>query len=344
MNEITLTKPDDFHVHLRDLEHLYTTVPHTAARFARALIMPNLSPPVVDAEHARNYQQRILANVPNSVNFTPLMSLYLTDNTTPKHIQDAAKSGIVFACKLYPAGATTNSDSGVTNLDNISETLGMMQTIGMPLLIHGEVTSPEVDIFDRERVFIETILQPLVSTFPNLRIVLEHITTKDAVDFVMAQPEHIAATITAHHLLINRNDMLVGGIKPHHYCLPVAKRNTHQKALIQAATSGSLKFFLGTDSAPHTQSNKESSCGCAGIYTAHAAIELYAHVFDQAGKLDKLENFASHFGADFYQLPRNTDTLTLKKSSWTIPEHYLFGGEPLIPFWAQHTINWQITP
>lgn len=343
MNEMTITKPDDFHVHLRDHEHLYTTVPHTAARFARALVMPNLVPPVLTTTDAQAYQQRILANVPESVDFTPLMSLYLTDNTTPEHIREAKQSGMVYACKLYPAGATTNSDSGVTDLGNITQTLDCLQELGMPLLIHGEVTTKDTDIFDREQVFIERILQPLIQQFPELRIVLEHITTQDAVDFVQEQVSPIAATITAHHLLINRNDFLVGGIQPHHYCLPVAKRRSHQTALINAATSGSPKFFLGTDSAPHPRSRKESACGCAGIYTAHAAIELYAQVFDQAGKLDHLENFASHFGADFYQLPRNTDRITLKKSAWTIPEHYLFGSEPLIPFWAEHTLNWQIT-
>lgn len=343
MKTLTIIKPDDFHVHFRDGDQLLTTVPHCAARFARALVMPNLKPPVVNKEMALAYHQRIMSVVPEHLNFSPLMSLYLTDNTTSGDIIEAHQSEKIIACKLYPAGATTNSDAGVTNLVHIEKTLATMQEVGMPLCIHGEVTDPNVDIFDREKVFIENTLVYLIKKFPNLKIILEHITTIEAVEFVKAQADNVAATITAHHLLINRNDMLVGGIQPHHYCLPVAKRSIHQAALRDAATSGSHKFFLGTDSAPHSQKSKESNCGCAGIYTSHAAIELYAQVFEAMGKLENLEGFASRFGAAFYGLAPNVETITLKKSTWTVPDHYLFDKTPLIPFYAQQELEWQVS-
>jgi len=339
---LTLTLPDDWHLHLRDGSALSRTVKDTAKQFGRAIVMPNLSPPVTTTDMAMAYHQRILAAVPQGNPFQPLMTLYLTDNTTADEIERAADSGIVKAVKLYPAGATTNSDAGVTDLKKCAKALDKLQQLGMPLLIHGEVTTKDIDIFDREKRFIELHLIPLVNDYPELKVGLEHITTADAAHFVADAPANIAATITAHHLLYNRNHMLAGGIRPHFYCLPILKRNTHQQALIKAATSGSPKFFLGTDSAPHTQSSKESSCGCAGIYSAHAAIELYAEVFEQAGALDKLEAFASFYGADFYGLPRNQQTITLQKQDWQVPETLSFGDEPLVPLRAGELIHWQI--
>lgn len=341
MQELTITRPDDWHVHLRDGESLKTTVSDISRYFGRAIIMPNLVPPVMNADQARGYHDRIMAESPTPT-FKPLMVLYLTDQTTPADIVEAKESGLVYAAKLYPAGATTNSSSGVTNVENIYPVLEAMQNAEMPLLIHGEVTDHDIDIFDREAVFIETILSPLVAGFPSLKIVLEHITTKNAVDFVKAASSNVAATITVHHLLFNRNHMLVGGIRPHYFCLPILKRNTHQQALIEAATSGSEKFFLGTDSAPHPQHAKESACGCAGAYTAHAAIELYAEAFEEAGAIDKLEGFASLHGPKFYDLPVNTDKITLVKKAWTVPATLAFGDDVVVPIRASEDILWQV--
>lgn len=341
MTTITITRPDDWHSHLRDGEVLKDTVRDISQYMGRAIIMPNLVPPVTDTEAALSYRDRILAEKPQG-NFSPLMTLYLTDNTSPEEIRKAKATGHIYAAKLYPAGATTNSDSGVTSVDKILPTLAAMEEVGMPLLIHGEVTTHDVDIFDREKTFLDTVLSPIVEKMPNLKIVVEHITTKEAVEFVRNAGPNVAATITAHHLLFNRNHMLVGGIRPHFYCLPILKRNTHQQALIEAATSGSAKFFLGTDSAPHAQGRKESACGCAGSYTAHAAIELYAEVFEQAGALDKLEAFASFNGPDFYGLPRNTDTITLTKESWTVPETMAFGSDVVVPIRAGEQIQWKV--
>ncbi len=341
MTTLTITRPDDWHVHLRDGAALNTTVPDISRYFARAIVMPNLVPPVTNAELAREYHQRIMAASP-SKQFQPLMVLYLTDQTTAEDIKAAKASGIVYAAKLYPAGATTNSSSGVTSVDNIASVLAAMEEENMPLLIHGEVTDHDVDIFDREAVFIDTILRPLVAKYSTLKIVLEHITTKNAVDFVKAAGDNVAATITVHHLLFNRNHMLVGGIRPHYFCLPILKRNIHQHALIEAATSGSEKFFLGTDSAPHPQHAKESACGCAGSYTAHAAIELYAEAFEAAGALDKLEAFASLNGPKFYNLPINTDKITLVKEAWPVPATMAFGDDEVVPIRANESIAWQV--
>ncbi|MGK2234694.1 dihydroorotase [Colwellia polaris] len=341
MTTLTITRPDDWHVHLRDGEALNNTVADISRYFGRAIIMPNLVPPVTNAELATQYHQRIMAAKP-SKQFQPLMVLYLTDQTTAEDIKAAKASGIVYAAKLYPAGATTNSSSGVTNVDNIASVLAAMEAVNMPLLVHGEVTDHDIDIFDREAVFIDTILRPLVAKYPTLKIVLEHITTKNAVDFVKEASENVAATITVHHLLFNRNHMLVGGIRPHFYCLPILKRNIHQQALIEAATSGSDKFFLGTDSAPHPQHAKEAACGCAGAYTAHAAIELYAEAFEQAGALDKLEGFASLHGPKFYNLPVNSDKITLVKQAWNVPAIMAFGHEKVVPIRADETIAWQV--
>ena len=342
MTTLTITRPDDWHVHLRDNEALNTTVPDISRYFGRAIVMPNTVPPITNAKLAQAYYDRIMAAGPTP-QFKPLMVLYLTDQTTAEDIFEAKASGIVYAAKLYPAGATTNSSSGVTNVDNISGVIAALEEAGMPLLVHGEVTTASVDIFDREAVFIETILVPLVAKYPNLKVVLEHITTKNAVDFVKSAGNNIAATITAHHLLFNRNHMLVGGIKPHYYCLPVLKRNTHQLALIEAATSGDAKFFLGTDSAPHPQHAKESACGCAGSYTAHAAIELYAEVFEDENSLDKLEAFASLNGPSFYGLPVNTDKITLTKAPWKVPADLAFGDDKVIPIRANENINWCVS-
>jgi dihydroorotase len=342
MRTLTLTRPDDWHIHLRDGSYLPRTVADVAHQFQRAIVMPNLVPPVVNATDARHYRERILAARPAGSFFNPLMTLYLTDSTTAADITEAKASGFIHACKLYPAGATTNSQSGVTDIQKIYPVIAAMEKVGMPLLLHGEATDNHIDIFDREAVFIERTLQALARNFPALKIVLEHITTQDAVDFVNHASNKIAATITAHHLLFNRNDMLAGGIRPHFYCLPILKRNTHQQALLHAATSGSAKFFLGTDSAPHAQHKKEASCGCAGCYTALHALELYAEVFDHAGALDKLEGFASFYGADFYGLPRNTDTITLIETSQTIPDSLAFGDEMLIPLMAGCTLRWSL--
>jgi len=341
INTLTIARPDDWHVHLRDGAVLENTVADISRYFGRAIVMPNLVPPVTDAALAESYYQRIMAAAP-SAHFKPLMVLYLTDNTSAQDIIEAKESGLVYAAKLYPAGATTNSSSGVTDVANLTDVFAAMQSVGMPLLIHGEVTAADIDIFDREQVFIDTILQPLVANYPNLKIVLEHITTKNAVDFVKSAGDNVAATITVHHLLFNRNHMLVGGIRPHYFCLPILKRNTHQQALIEAATSGDKKFFLGTDSAPHAQHAKESACGCAGVYSAHAAIELYAEVFEQESALDKLEAFASLNGANFYQLPVSTDKITLIKKAWKVPATMSFGDDVVVPVRADEDILWQV--
>ncbi|WP_372872995.1 dihydroorotase [Shewanella sp.] len=340
MTQISLTRPDDWHIHLRDGDSLADTVRDAGRYMGRAIVMPNLVPPVTTTEAAIAYYERIKAHS-NSA-FEPLMVLYLTDKTSPDEIRAAKASGKVVAAKLYPAGATTNSDSGVTDVKNIYGVLKAMEEEGLLLLVHGEVTDSSIDIFDRERIFIENILAKVVADFPGLKIVLEHITTKDAVDFVMAASDKVAATITAHHLLYNRNHMLAGGIRPHFYCLPILKRNTHQQALLAAATSGSKKFFLGTDSAPHAKDKKEASCGCAGSYTAHAALELYAEAFEAEGALDKLEAFASFNGPDFYGLPRNADKVTLVKSPWQVPESYPLGGSTVVPIRAGETIGWKV--
>lgn len=341
-NSITFTQPDDWHLHLRDESALQRTVTDTARCFKRAIIMPNLRPPVTSVEQAAAYRQRILEARPAKSDFEPLMTLYLTDNTAPEDIIAAQEAGFIKAVKLYPAGATTNSDAGVTDIANCYKTLEAMQKSGMPLLLHGEVTQHQIDIFDREKVFIDQKLIPLLRHFPELKVVFEHITTKEAADFVAEASNFVAATITPHHLLLNRNDMLVGGIRPHHFCLPVLKRNTHQQALIKAATSGNPKFFLGTDSAPHVRHTKENACGCAGIYSAHAAIELYAEVFDNHECMDKLEGFASFYGADFYGLPRNTRQITLQKTSWQVPETLTFAEETLVPMRAGDIIHWKL--
>jgi dihydroorotase len=340
--QLTITRPDDWHLHLRDGETLKAVLPDTAKQFARAIVMPNLRPPVSTADAARGYYDRIKQALPAGLDFEPLMTLYLTDNMAAEEISRAHQDGIVKAVKLYPAGATTNSDSGVTSLSKCAAVLAEMEKLGLPLLIHGEVTDAEIDVFDREKVFIERHLQPLLKDFPGLKVVFEHITTQDAAEFVTQGPASLAATITAHHLLMNRNAMFSGGIRPHHYCLPVLKRETHRKALVKAAISGSGKFFLGTDSAPHPRSAKEASCGCAGMYTAHAAIELYAEAFEAAGALDKLEGFASFHGPDFYGLPRNTEQITLRKESWLVPESIPFADDVLVPLRAGQTIAWKL--
>ena len=339
---LEITRPDDWHLHLRDGDALKAVLPDTARQFARAIVMPNLRPPVTTAEMALAYHARILQALPADMVFEPLMTLYLTDNTPAEEITRARQSGVVHAVKLYPAGATTNSDSGVTSLQKCAAALAEMEKQGMPLLIHGEVTDSEVDVFDREKVFIERHLQPLLKDFPGLKVVFEHITTRDAAEFVAAGPANLAATITAHHLLMNRNAMFTGGIRPHHYCLPVLKRETHREALVKAAISDSGKFFLGTDSAPHPKSAKEASCGCAGMYTAHAAIELYAEAFEEAGALGKLEAFASFYGPDFYDLPRNTSKVTLHKQSWQVPESIPFANDALVPLRAGQQIAWKL--
>lgn len=340
---ITLTRPDDWHLHLRDLAMLAAVLPHTARRFARAIIMSNLKPPITTVQLARMYRKRIMNALPVGMSFKPLMTLYLTDNTSPKEISKAKDSNIIHGVKLYPAGATTNSALGVSNLQKCTETIAQMEKLGIPLLVHGEVTNPSVDIFDREAVFIDTVLTPLLRDFSGLRVVLEHVTTKDGIDFVLSQGENIAATLTAHHLLLNRNALFAGGLQPHHYCLPILKREKHRQALLAAAISGNPKFFLGTDSAPHAQDDKESACGCAGCYTAHAAIELYAEAFGAAGALSRLEGFASHFGADWYGLPRNKGEITLIRKDRFVPKEFVFGeGKKLIPLRAGEVIPWQL--
>jgi dihydroorotase len=343
VNQITLRTPDDFHVHLRDSDALGTTVPDITRYFSRALVMPNLKPPVVTVADALAYRERILAAQKNNRSFTPLMALYLTQETRVEDVQAAKDSQVISGYKWYPRAATTHSDAGISDIKALYPVLMMLQALQIPLLIHGESTQPNIDVFDREATFINTELRPLLNDFPQLRVVLEHITTQDAVDFIVQSSENVAATITVHHLLLNRNDLLLGGIKPHHYCLPVLKRQLHQHALIKAATSGHPRFFLGTDSAPHAIENKESACGCAGIYTAHAAIELYAEVFEQVGALDKLENFASRFGAEFYRLPLNQGTITLEKKSWRVPDELPFGLSRLVPMRAGSTMAWSVT-
>ena len=342
MNKLTITRPDDWHLHLRDGEALNAVLPDTAKQFARAIVMPNLRPPVTNTEMAIAYRSRILAVLPAAMKFEPLMTLYLTDNTAPEEIVTAMASGIVHGVKLYPAGATTNSDSGVTDIAKCDKVLEAMTEANMPLLVHAEVTDADVDVFDRERVFIERHMIPLLKRHPALRIVFEHITTKDAAEFVKAAPANVGATITAHHLLMNRNAMFAGGMRPHHYCLPVLKREEHRLALVAAAISGNSKFFLGTDSAPHAKHTKEASCGCAGMYTAHAAIELYTEAFEAAGALDKLEAFSSFYGADFYGLPRNTSKVTLVKQAWQVPEELPLGSDVLVPLRAGQTISWKL--
>lgn len=343
MQSITLTRPDDWHLHLRDGAALAAVVPHTAQRFGRALIMPNLRPPVTTTDQALAYRARIKATVPFGMKFEPLMSLYLTDNMPADEIDRARKSAAVIAVKLYPAGATTNSDAGVTAIEKVYAVLERMEELGMVLCVHGEVTHAQVDVFDREREFIDRVLAPLTKRFPKLRIVFEHITTEEAVAFVREAGAGLAATITAHHLLLNRNAMFAGGIRPHHYCLPVLKRETHRRALVEAATSGDAKFFLGTDSAPHSQGAKEAACGCAGCYTAHAGIELYAEVFDEARALERLEAFASLNGAAFYGLAPNKDRITLEKRTWTVPASYEYlEADPLVPLRAGDAIAWQL--
>lgn len=342
LTTLTLARPDDWHVHLRDGIVLSDVVPHTARQFARAIVMPNLKPPVVNTALAMAYRARILAAVPADIDFEPLMTLYLTDNTPPDEIRRAAGSGFVKGVKLYPAGATTNSDEGVTDIWRCMRALEAMQEIGLPLLIHGEVTDHSVDVFDREAVFIDRILQPLRKSLPALRVVFEHITTKDAADYVRDAEGDIAATITAHHLMYNRNAIFLGGIRPHYYCLPVLKREVHRQALVAAATSGGPRFFLGTDSAPHPKGLKEHACGCAGCYTALHAMELYAEVFESANALDKLEGFASHYGADFYHLPRNQASVTLQKQAWIIPQELTLGDTTLVPLDAGRTLAWKL--
>ena len=341
--QLTLTRPDDWHLHLRDGAALEAVIGHTAAQFGRAIVMPNLKPPVTTVEQAAAYRQRILGALPAGLNFEPLMTLYLTDNTPASEIAQAAASGFVKAVKLYPAGATTNSDAGLTAIEKAYATLAEMERVGLPLLVHGEVTDPQIDLFDREKAFIDSVLLPLTQRFPKLKVVMEHITTKDAAEFVAAAPSTVAATITAHHLLYNRNAIFQGGVRPHWYCLPVLKRETHREALVAAATSGNPKFFLGTDSAPHSKSAKEAACGCAGCYTAYAAIELYAEAFEAVGALDQLEAFASFNGPDWYGLPRNADKITLVKEDWQVPASYPYlPGDEIVPLRAGETLRWKL--
>ncbi|MCX7169219.1 MAG: dihydroorotase [Proteobacteria bacterium] len=340
---LTIIRPDDWHLHLRDGAALAAVLPDTARRFARAIVMPNLKPPVTTLAQALAYRERILAALPRNMSFEPLMTLYLTDATPPQEIDAARAGGLVQAVKYYPAGATTNSAAGVTDLAKCTATLARMEKLGMPLLVHGEVTDPTVDVFDREAVFIERVLAPLLKDFPALRVVFEHITTREAVHFVLSGEARLAATITAHHLLLNRTAMFAGGIRPHHFCLPLLKRENHRQALVAAAVSGNPKFFLGSDSAPHARSTKENACGCAGCYTAYAGIELYAEAFEAAGALERLEAFASFHGADFYGLPRNTGKITLCKESWQVPASQPFiDGDALVPLRAGETIAWRM--
>jgi dihydroorotase len=342
MTELTITRPDDMHLHLRDGAAMQAVLPHSAARFGRAIVMPNLRPPITTTAMALAYRERILAALPAGAAFEPLMTLYLTDNTEPGEIARAKASGMVHAVKYYPAGATTNSDSGVTDLARCAGVLGAMEACGMPLLVHGETTAPEVDIFDRERVFLEAILAPLLRRYPALKVVVEHTTTREAVQFVRAAPPRVAATITAHHLLLNRNALFAGGMRPHHFCMPVLKREVHRGALVDAALSGDAKFFLGTDSAPHPRADKESACGCAGVYTAHAAIELYAEVFARHGALDRLQAFAAINGAAFYGLPRNAGSLTLVREPWRVPQELALDEEALVPLRAGEEVEWRV--
>jgi len=343
MQQLTITRPDDWHLHLRDGVLMKSVLADSAKQFARAIIMPNLKPPITRTAQAQAYRTRILTALAADVKFEPLMTQYLTNDTGAEEIRHAKQSGVIHAVKLYPAGATSHADAGVTDIHKTYLALEEMQRCEMPLLVHGEATDSGVDVFDREAVFIERVMIPLLRDFPQLRVVFEHITTRDAVQFVMSASEHVAATITAHHLLYNRNAMFSGGIRPHMYCLPVLKRELHREVLGQAATSGNPKFFLGTDSAPHEQHAKESACGCAGIYSAHSAVELYAEAFDQLGMLDKLEGFSSFFGADFYRLPRNTEQITLRKESWQVPASLMFGEHRLIPLRAGESVAWKIS-
>ncbi len=342
MDRITLRRPDDWHLHLRDGAAMAAVLADSARRFARAVVMPNLRPPVRTTEEALAYRGRILAALPAGAAFEPLMTLYLTDDTPPEEISRAKLSGRVHGVKLYPAGATTHSEAGVTRLSRCFHALERMQAVGLPLLVHGETTDAAIDVFDREMVFIEEVLGPTLERFPGLKIVLEHVTTREAVQFVEVTGPNVAATITAHHLLLNRNALFLGGIRPHHYCLPVLKREEDREALVEAAVSGNPKFFLGTDSAPHARAAKEAACGCAGIYTAHAAIELYAIAFEEAGALDKLEGFASEFGARFYGLPVNGERITLLREDWRVPERLAFGGDELVPLRAGESIPWKL--
>ena len=344
MTRLTITRPDDWHLHLRDGDVLPNVLPDTARRFARAIIMPNLRPPVTTTALAAAYRERILQALPSDARFEPLMTLYLTDNTLAEEIARAKASGFVHGVKLYPAGATTNSDSGVTDIAKCYPTLEAMERHGLPLLVHAEVTDADVDVFDREKVFIDRHMAPLIARFPGLRVVFEHITTRDAVQFVAEASVNVGATITVHHLLMNRNALFAGGMRPHHYCLPVLKREEHRQALLSAAVSGNPKFFLGTDSAPHAKSAKESACGCAGMYTAHAAIELYAEAFEAAGALERLEAFASFHGADFYGLPRNADSITLEKQSCTVPEALPLADDVVVPLRAGGQVHWRLLP
>ncbi len=342
LSRLVLTRPDDWHVHLRDGPALRAVLPDTARRFARAIVMPNLDPPVTTVEQARAYRSRILAALPDGMAFEPLMTLYLTDHTSIDEIAKAKASGFVYAVKYYPAGATTHSARGVTELKRVYPVLAEMEKHDLPLLLHGELTDAEIDVFDREALFIERHLKTLLRLFPHLRMVLEHVTTKEGVDFVRETGPKVAATISAHHLLLNRNSLFAGGLRPHAYCLPLPKREVHRQALIEAATSGNPKFFLGTDSAPHGRRAKESACGCAGVYTAHAALELYAEVFESAGALDRLEAFASFHGADFYRLPRNSDTITLVKEPWCVSAEIPYGDDMLVPHRAGETVTWRL--
>jgi dihydroorotase len=339
---LTLRRPDDWHLHLRDGAALAAVLGHTAARFGRAIVMPNLKPPVTTTALAAAYRQRILAALPSGTRFEPLMALYLTDRTSPAEIARAKASGIVHGVKYYPAGATTHADAGVTAIENVYGALAALEEHDLPLLVHGEVTDPAVDVFDREAAFIDRVLAGVAHRFQRLRIVFEHVTTRDGVEFVRSHGPRVAATITPQHLLLNRNALFEGGLRPHHYCLPVLKREAHREALVAAATGGESQFFLGTDSAPHARAAKETACGCAGIYSAHAGIELYAEAFERAGRLDRLEGFASHHGADFYRLPRNADSITLARAPWTAPDGYPFGDGTLVPFRAGQTIAWRL--
>ncbi|NOR51748.1 MAG: dihydroorotase [Gammaproteobacteria bacterium] len=344
MQQLTLVRPDDWHVHFRDGDTLKATVPHHARRFGRAIVMPNLNPPVTTVADAESYRQRIISATPDDCDFTPLMTLYLTQKTTPKDIEQAKESGLVYGVKLYPAGATTNSESGVTDIFALIPTLQMMARLGLPLLIHAEVTDPTVDVFDREKIFLERVVKPLLEKIPDLKVVIEHVTTAEMADFVIEAGDRVAATLTPQHLLYNRSDIFKGGIHPHLYCLPILKREHHRERLCEIITSGHSRFFLGTDSAPHSQSAKESTCGCAGIFSGPCAIEIYAEIFESLNALDKLEAFASFNGADFYGLPRNNASITLIKKPWTVPESYpMDANNTLIPLKASESLHWQLT-
>jgi dihydroorotase len=343
MDQLTIKRPDDWHLHLRDGAAMASVLADSARRFGRAIVMPNLKPAVRTTQQALHYRERILAALPEGAAFEPLMTLYLTEDTPPEEIARAKLSGRVFGVKLYPAGATTHSDEGVTRISRCFHTLEKMAQMGLPLLVHGESTDPAIDVFDREKAFLEEVLGPMLERFPDLKVVLEHITTRDAAQYVEVTGPNVAATITAHHLLMNRNALFMGGIRPHHYCLPVLKREEHREALVEAATSGNPKFFLGTDSAPHARQAKETDCGCAGIYTAHAAIELYAIAFEEAGALDRLEGFAAEFGPQFYGLPLNRDTITLVREDWKVPESLPFGAEQIVPLRAGETLPWKLS-